>query len=262
MTMTSGKVFRVFGDIVRGAAHITQDKPCQDALYMKDETNFIIACVADGHGSSRCPYSADGAKAAVETAAVLLTSILENNDEAFANLSAHKEIWLPKQLEERWKTHVKELHKKRTVDFTYELYGTTLLALAVTQSFVFALQIGDGDILTISPHMRTDWLIPPVESVGSETESLCMENSWQCVRTRILPYGNIAQPFMFLLSTDGYANSFTETSGFVKAGEDIFNLWREEGAAYVKDNLRDWLTRSTAEGSGDDITVALVMREV
>jgi hypothetical protein len=131
--------------------------------------------------------------------------------------------------------------------------------VAATPSFVFALQVGDGDILTISPQASPTWLIAPIESVGSETESLCMDKAWQYVRTHILPLGDMQRPVMFLLSTDGYANSFTENAGFLKAGQDIYNLWREEGADYIKMHLRDWLLESTAKGSGDDITVVLAV---
>jgi hypothetical protein len=157
---------------------------------------------------------------------------------------------------------VKEIHsaERDGEDFKYELYGTTLLALVATPEFAFAMQIGDGDVLTISPHKTTNWFIPPTESVGNETESLCMENCWQYVRTRIMPFADIKHPLMFLLSTDGYANSFTEPAGFLQAGEDIFRFWKEEGTAYIQSNLKDWLTRSSAGGSGDDITMAVVVR--
>ena len=106
-----------------------------------------------------------------------------------------------------------------------------------------------------------DWIIPPVESTGSETYSLCMDNCWQYIRTRIIPVTDTVGPPMFLLSTDGYANSFTESAGFLQAGKDIYHLWQEEGAEYINLHLNGWLQRSTEEGSGDDITVALVMRQ-
>jgi serine/threonine protein phosphatase PrpC len=259
--MTSGKNIQALGERVLGAVHAAQNKPCQDALHIVRHADYLIACVADGHGSVRCPYSDEGAEAAVQAVTELLVSIMENGNEAFAVLDAHREIRLPKQLEERWKTRIRALHASKEDGFGYELYGTTLLALAVRDCFVFALQIGDGDILAVSPYASATWLIPAQETIGSETESLCMENCWQYIRTRLLPLQDIKVPLMFLLATDGYANSFTEPAGFLQAGDDICSLWQTEGADHIKENLYDWLTLSSEKGSGDDIAMALVMME-
>jgi hypothetical protein len=73
--------------------------------------------------------------------------------------------------------------------------------------------------------------------------------------------GGHSTPLMFLLSTDGYANSFSESAGFIKAGADIYNLWRDNGADYVEEHLEDWLKHSSNLGSGDDITMALLYSE-
>jgi serine/threonine protein phosphatase PrpC len=265
MTMILSGKYQAIGKSVLGATHKLNNKPCQDAFFVQEGraggVGYVIVCAADGHGSARCPYSDEGSEAAVVVAAELLASILDNNDKAFVNLDAHKEIWLPKQLEEHWKTQVRAIHNEKNRDaetpFAYELYGTTLLALVLTQDFAFALQIGDGDILAVTPDTPPSRLIPSVEAAGNETESLCMENSWQYVRTRIFPVQSEI-PYMFWLSTDGYVNSFTEDAGFLQAGTDIFNLWNEHGKDYVESQLPDWLARSSQKGSGDDITVVMV----
>jgi serine/threonine protein phosphatase PrpC len=263
MTMISGK-YDCTGASVLGATHLKNGKPCQDAYTILSENKFTVICAADGHGSQRCPFSDEGSKAAVQETESLLASICKNTKKAFSSFDANKEIWLPKQIEERWKTRVREIHTERERDtdipFSYELYGTTLLALAAADDFIFAMQIGDGDILAIPPDSQPNWLIPPVESFGSETESLCMENAWQYIRTRIIPITEKSKPVLFWLSTDGYANSFTNEAGFLKAGTDIYALWQNEGKDYIEAHLNDWLSLSTTEGSGDDITVVLMMK--
>lgn len=254
------------GKTIRGATHLAQNKPCQDALRVRRAAHFSLACLADGHGSEHCPFSDEGALAAVETAEELLATILEESasfTEAFTTLDAHREIWLPRQLEAKWKTRIREIHEKkeRPIEepFPYSLYGTTLAALAVTSEFVFAMQIGDGDILTIDGDTPVQWLIPPEYQAGNETYSLCMDNCWQYVRAKMMPlHKENPSPVMFLLSTDGYANSFYEPQGFTKAGSDIYKLWLDNGADYIEAHLEDWLVHSSANGSGDDITMALV----
>jgi serine/threonine protein phosphatase PrpC len=63
---------------------------------------------------------------------------------------------------------------------------------------------------------------------------------------------------MILLSTDGYANSFKDDSGFLKAARDIWEILRFDGKDYVQKHLEEWLNETSEGGSGDDITVGLV----
>jgi hypothetical protein len=273
--MISGKKASAGGS-VRGATHIAQDKPCQDALrlYEAPDGSYAVACVADGHGSSHCPYSDEGALAAVDCAFELLSSVLDSTDDVDAmrqTFNAQDGLRIPKLMEYLWKQRVAIIHQEKgreqTEDaFPYQLYGTTLLAVAVTDAFIFAIQIGDGDILLAQPDNEVTRLFAVQEQQGSETFSLCMEQSWQYIQTRVMPMpgqngSGASLPMMLLLSTDGYANSFTEQAGFLKAGADIFTLWRGQGLEYIKENIDDWLTRSSEIGSGDDITLAVLTVE-
>jgi len=259
--MKSGK-WVTAGGVVPGAIHLRQDVPCQDALYISASEKYAIACVADGHGSASCPHSGDGSKAAVKAAGDLLESLMEQGLDA-ATLSSQKDIWLPKQIESKWQEAVQSIHsengREEAEPFPYMLYGTTLLALAATESFIFALQIGDGDILMIDETGEARTLLPTEEKIGEETESLCQSDAWQYIRTQIIPWNSENGAPMFLLSTDGYANGFADSSGFRKAGTDFLRLWREEGQEYINDNLENWLRISSDKGSGDDIALALVV---
>jgi len=254
------------GAIVTGASHIRQDMPCQDAIYTSPENPlYAIACVADGHGSNSCPHSAEGAAVAVTLAADLLENLLMNeaSESSITTLSAHKDVWLPKQIETVWKDAVRDIHKEKEEDvpepFPYTYYGTTLLAFAATQTFVFAVQIGDGNILMITRDGEARRVLAVEETVGEDTESLCLNNAWQYVRTQIIPWNPAEGAPMFLISTDGYANSFTDSAGFLKAGSDFYRLWREKGLEYITSELPEWLRQSSDKGSGDDISLALVV---
>jgi len=257
------------GSVVTGASHIRNDQECQDAVYFRNEKNHVIACVADGHGSKSCPYSAEGAKAAAELTYTILKALLPN-------IKVEKDIRLPKMLEVEWKSLVRELHTRlkrepeaepltldevgATVDtFPYILYGTTLLAVAVTQEFIFALQIGDGNILLIDENGTTP-ILAVAENIGEDTESLCLKDAWTHIRTHMIPFKNDS-PAMLLLATDGYANSFSDSSGFYKAGTDFFQLWQEEGLPYIGKSLPGWLRKSSDKGSGDDIAMAILAFE-
>ena len=249
--------WKAFGSVVDGAIHLRQEKPCQDALFFRNEKSHAIACVADGHGSNSCPYSDEGAAAAVKIAGEILAEMLPD-------LPAHKDIRLPKLLEAKWKDEIKKIHAEKEREmlepFPYILYGTTLVAVAATQKFIFALQIGDGNILMIDKENSRP-VLAVEENVGEDTESLCLANAWTYIRTQIIPW-NASSPAMFLLSTDGYANSFADSSGFLKAGTDFYKLWQEEGLTFISENLPGWLRQSSDKGSGDDIAMAILAFEM
>lgn len=257
--MKYGK-WNVVGSVVDGAIHIRQDKPCQDALFLRAQReageNLAIACIADGHGSGSCPHSSEGAEIAVKIAGEIL-------HEMHRDLPAHKDIRLPKLLEAKWKEAIKKIHaesgRETAEPFPYILYGTTLLAVVAAEDFIFALQIGDGNILLIDSEGNPRPILATEETVGEDTESLCMDEAWTYVRTQIIPWNASGEPAMLLLSTDGYSNSFANSDGFLKAGADFFKLWREEGLPYIDENLPEWLRQSSDKGSGDDIAMALMV---
>lgn len=241
-----------------GAIHLRQEKPCQDALFLREskKPKFAIACVADGHGSASCPHSDEGAKIAVQIAGEMLSEMLPD-------LHAHKDIRLPRLLEAKWKEAVQAAHaeneREATEPFPFILYGTTLISVVAAEDFIFALKIGDGNILMIDGDGARP-VLDAAENVGEDTESLCLDDAWTHIHTQIIPR-RAAAPVMFLLATDGYANSFADSSGFLKAGTDFFRLWREDGISYINENLPEWLRQSSDKGSGDDIAMALLVTE-
>ena len=259
------------GACITGASHIRNDQPCQDAIAIKKTGGFHIIALSDGHGSSACPYSDEGSKAAVESAIAVFGSIFKGGGDPFHTISSNMDIWLPKQIEKHWKSAVTLIHEncedREEELFSYELYGATLLVLVAAKDFVFALQLGDGDILAIAPKeqtedeeagMKVDWFLPPDDSLGPETNSLCQDDCWKYMKTRIIPLLPGETAPMFFMSTDGYANSFYNDDGFKKAGADFYNIWQEDGLDYIESNLEGWLMESSAQGSGDDIAAAII----
>ena len=63
---------------------------------------------------------------------------------------------------------------------------------------------------------------------------------------------------MILLSTDGYANSFSDEAGFLRVGTDILEQIHTHGVDWVKKSLHEWLCTATKQGSGDDITLGIL----
>lgn len=272
MTVMFGKErqssWSVIGECIQGASHKRQHIPCQDALQYTYEGTGVICALADGHGSPKCKYSGDGAKIGVAVALEMMqTMTRHHSQELYRAIKHEKDVSLPKKLEQTWKEEVKTFHKLQNREeleddkALYLLYGTTLLIVYITDEFIFSLQIGDGDILMVFENGRTSWLIEPEIQYGTETYSLCQKGSWKYFKNKlILVAEQIQLPILFLAGTDGYANSFINAAEFLKIGKDYLELIKNQPIEVIESGLKEWLQESSACGSGDDISLALIYR--
>ena len=277
----------IFGVSVRGASHVRADKECQDSLLFgkielvppkklfstlgflkKDGPKFAYAmAAADGHGSASCPFSKDGSSIAVET----FVSIMEEYCRAYAGdmdglsafLDREGELKLAKVISMEWKKRVIARHmeygrgeadEENEADIIMQ-YGTTLLGFLYSENFVFAFQLGDGDIVFLND-LVFEPVISPEHILGVETHSLCKSESWRnaitAVKTRP---AETAGRGLFMLSTDGFSNSFADNGEYEKSCRDYYETILEHGPDAVRQNLSEWLTETSEKGCGDDITV-------
>jgi hypothetical protein len=279
--------WRAIGHSVRGAAHVRADLPNQDAICWLPESGTglpLVLAVSDGHGSARCFRSDVGARLAVETATKVTQEFLENLPESL-NLSAIKrwaEENLPRAIVHRWRDRVaddifahplpkadldrleanEDVTKRRQVVLDPLLaYGATLLTILVTESFILYLQLGDGDILTVSEAGEVSRPPLPVDArlFANETTSLCSRDAWREFRSHFQVLSG-SPPALILVSTDGYANSFRDEAGFLQVGADFLALIRADGLDAVHESLESWLSEASRNGSGDDITVGILCR--
>ena len=143
----------------------------------------------------------------------------------------------------------------------YKLYGTTMLGLLVTKTFIFAFQIGDGDIVlidkeNISPVVETEKIL------GTETHSLSKMDAWKHAVSAVLRRDAKANvPYLYMLTTDGFINSYVSEDEYKKSCREYFEMIGEHGFKKVCDNLGGWLQETSELGCGDDITMVLVYVE-
>lgn len=194
------------------------------------------------------------------------------------------EVQLPKLLTRRWLEKVEKDIEERQLDpkelerleendeaeaaavkgrgkATPLAYGATLLAVAVTESFIIYTQIGDGDILAVS---EAEEVYRPIEGderlIANETTSLCAKNAWSDFRVKVQPTIDALPPTLILVSTDGYANSFKDEKNFLQIGPDLLRMVYVNGLDGVDRRLEAWLNESSQTGSGDDITLGILKR--
>ncbi len=245
----------------------------------------LLLAVSDGHGSAKSFRSHIGANLAIRAARLELKSFLKGQPD-LVNLSAVKhmaEERLPQAIVREWKNQVgshlnknpitnEELAKfseKEKVSLVQKeiegnphlAYGATLLAVLITDIFILALQLGDGDILSVDALGETTRLIPKDQKLmANETTSLCTQDAWKEVRVRVMPLLE-EPPAMILVSTDGYSNSFKEDKDFLKIGRDYLLMTRE-GIDVLANSLEGILQESSERGSGDDITLGIIRRNL
>lgn len=285
-------VWRVIGASVRGATHARNGLPNQDAIRWRpsldgrDSKPPYILAVADGHGQVKSVRSDRGSNIAVDVAIDVLqdyaASLVTGPDLTLSKKKELAEKRLPHDIVDHWKKKV-EADASRNAFTADELkrlgeastrpqmdapsksqlkaYGTTLLAVLVTEDCIVGLQIGDGDILSVSEEGGVSHLLPrdPL-NFANETTSLSGRHAIENMRFTFKPNEG-AVPVLLLLCTDGYSNAFQKTDLKDICREYLRDL-REPGGwrtvfGYLEENLKE----ATNEGSGDDATVGILFRE-
>jgi hypothetical protein len=145
-------------------------------------------------------------------------------------------------------------------------YGATLCAAAVTPSSLVYLQLGDGDIVTVSERDGVRRPLPAdARLYANQTTSLCSPHAACEFRVAFQALDPAERggdaPALIMVATDGYANSFRDDRGFLSAGPDLLQMIRSEGLEPVRECLPVWLDEASRLGSGDDVTVGLLIRE-
>lgn len=269
--------WQVVSASVPGAIHVSGGAPNQDALSWwsaEGERPLAVLCVADGHGGSEYTRSGIGARRAVEQAQMLLVSealpsILDGSALMdLARFKRHLDQQLPKELVKRWLASIFEhatdnpLPENKTSahpDVPVEWrYGATLLAALLTPKLHLYIQLGDGDILTVSEEgeVTRPPFLADSQLIANYTTSLCSKNAWRFVRIHFQQIDK-KPPDLVMLATDGYANSFADDAAFEHVAKDIYGAIQQDGPAAVASQLPGWLAETSEAGSGDDISVII-----
>lgn len=190
-------------------------------------------------------------------------------EKLLAFLNREGDTKLAQAVDNEWKRRILKAHKdnKREVPLKqngekdraaiYRLYGSTLVGLVIASAYVFAFQLGDGDIVYVDNN-GIDRVLQADKILGTETHSLSKIDSWKRAITA-LRRRNVEDclPCMFMLSTDGFSNSYRSEQEYEKTCVQYFEMVKQHGASAVNASLKGWLSETSALGCGDDITVLI-----
>lgn len=265
---------------VRGASHIERDKPLQDySLAVKGE-NMAIAIVCDGHGADKHFRSEIGSKLAAIVTEEILTKFYESNNtyDKFINNINVKLERLKLAIITNWQIKIEEYTKnnpftkeeldKSSTSFAIrksfdvsQAYGTTLLAVLVSEDYYLALMIGDGSIIKIQSGFNSSKL----EFEGKETyddaphsltDSLCGRNAFNKI---FVNYEKIklGEPLAFALCSDGLSEAFINDRVLFAKINNYLNYYADEGLEKAIDPIVEQLNEiSKRSPMKDDISLA------
>ncbi len=277
--------WRIIGETVPGASTCAPGMPNQDAILQVRESGRglpLVVSVSDGHGSQ----SVSAATAARASPCARPRSSSANFSTRGAARSTKKRSrarqgTVPREFVRRWREAVEadlkarpfaaeELEalerkdgaraRKLVEENPLLAYGATSLTVAVEESFILYLQLGDGEILCVSEAGEVSKALAEDSRLfANETTSLCTADAEKNFRSRLQTLA-AERPALLLVTTDGYANSFADEAGFLKVGSDLLEMLRADGIDPINASLKGWLEEATRAGSGDDTTLAIVCR--
>jgi serine/threonine protein phosphatase PrpC len=267
--------YTTYASKARGVSHRAKNLPNQDWYKIQVLDDALLIAVADGHGSSECPFSKDGARIATSVFCDVVKDIFKTSPNINSFCEEIKELKskdLPLKIIECCNVRViKDFQQTKLIGDDsglmgsinpekfkeiYVKYGTTLLGLVVADDFYFGIQIGDGDILSAFEDGSTQHVLESEVILGVETHSLSSEDAASHFVSRLeIPSRLEDMPVLFTLSTDGLSNSYVDKHAFDMVAE--FYLDELKNRKLDNRKLNRTINLITSLGSGDDITLVI-----
>ncbi len=269
-----------FAHSVIGQSHVKAGTPCQDASLCVSTKKYTLAAVADGHGGDQYLRSDTGSRFAVQAARECMTDsavlhALKTVDKGRESIIAQ----LKRSIVGRWNTLITEhlnenpfadeelseipqkyADRYRAGESPETAYGSTLIAVLWTESFLLVLQIGDGSCIILSDESELSQPVPADEKCFlNMTTSLCDADAVHEIRH----YYSANLPAAVLVGTDGIDDCFAGEEKLYSFYRVILSSFLEKDEDVAITELTDYLPRMSEKGSGDDISIGMILdREI
>lgn len=265
-TPQQGARWEAAGVRARGARHVVDGTPCQDAVRVYQDDDLAVIAVADGHGDPKHARSEIGARIAVDVTAILLRELgrqllIRQHFDPPIKIQESLKHHLPQRLSWEWnrraKAHAGHLDPDGSWHEDLNLYGTTVLGAVFTDRLGLFLQLGDGDIVLVEENGATECIFDLHEDMyGSLTHSLCQSGSAAYARLRCQ---RLQRPAMAMLSTDGVRDCLqADTQAFLGVGHWLLRRVEQRGWDAALQTLPPWLDELSRRGNGDDVTMGIL----
>ncbi len=266
-----------------GYNHTKINKVCEDASDFYDDDDMHICVVADGHGSDNYPRTDRGSGMAVNSAIKCTVDFVKkaNPDDVLLDekhgfsmliqlaksilMDWHNSVELDYEnnpFTESELSIVSEKYKKRYLDENSEnrriekAYGCTLIIFAVTEWYSFGMQIGDGKCIYINCDGDFSEPIPWDDNCQlNVTTSICDDDSIDEFRFFITNQ----KPAAVFCGSDGIDDSYANINELYALYRSILKIFADHGVDVGKNEIKEYLPVLTKKGSGDDVSIGLIM---
>lgn len=279
--MVSSFGYTAYNFTVIGASHKRSKKPCQDASVSVNKPDYVITAVCDGHGGDDYFRSDKGSDFAVKA----VTECIKNKD-FLPMLTKFKDddervnsmlIQFEKSIISMWNDLVEEHYNENPFTdeelecvepqtrFYYSIgerteraYGTTMLVNVMTNNFWFGIHIGDGECVAVDSEGRFSRPIPHDDNcIYNYTTSICDRKAIYNMRHHF----STVLPTALFISSDGVDNCFSDFNKINKFYTTIMESFACQDTGLAILDLLEYLPRMSQKGSGDDISLAMILKE-
>jgi serine/threonine protein phosphatase PrpC len=296
--------YKSFSATVAGISHTRHDTECQDYSLHYDHKDMSVAIVADGHGDDNCFRSAKGAELAAKCAVKGIHDFIypevthknflgkAKNQRQLRQMSdtekaAHKMLCdLVKHIVMLWHNEVEkdldahpissdELERvadkykqryEKEKEARHHIYGTTLIAAAITRDYWFGFHIGDGRFTALYADGSYDQPVPWDERCYlNVTTSICDDDVAETARVYFSFNKDKAPPLAVFLCSDGIDDNYPVEDN----DKHLFKLYRTITQTFAEDGfdatcgndgnggqIKDLCTSFATKGKGDDTSLA------
>ncbi|MDR0653936.1 MAG: protein phosphatase 2C domain-containing protein [Synergistaceae bacterium] len=264
---------RAFNVTSVGASHIKKNKICQDCSASFEGDGFTCVIVSDGHGGDDYIRSDKGSEFAVSAAresvtdfvaAVKIDQLKADSRKLLIQLSKsiisewNDKVWnhysqTPLSEKERNELSEKAKQKYLARGRIESLYGATLIVAVVTDEYWFGLHIGDGKCVVKGYDGEFTQPIPWDEKCFlNATTSICDSDALGNFRY----YFSETPPAAVFIGSDGIDDCFANDSQLHSLYDAIIASFGQHDFDEALSELKDYIPRLSAKGSGDDMSVA------
>ena len=260
-----------------GQSHIDNGTECQDCAQLDLESkNYVMAAVADGHGSKKHFRSDRGSQFATEAAKDSIYEYMNDYERFVDAYQVDREYlidrivkmiitkWHEKISEDLDQNPITQEEIDKYLDGTFNsdkvssVYGTTLLVGVMSEKCNFGFLIGDGSFVVIDKHGKAYIPIEDENSKANYTSSLSSSDSYNGFVKHFFD----EMPFSIMVSTDGLVKSFANDSDFLDYNQaiamELGKLDDDDKMIQMEERLIKLFEQRSRDGSEDDISISII----
>ena len=269
---------------IRGYSHILADKECQDFSISWGTREYSAIIVCDGHGGEKYIRSSVGSKIACEVGKTAIDDFMRSIKKTDCDYIKSQLPNLERFIVQKWRENVTEHFENNPFDLyarymalsdsdrqaldknPVKAYGSTFIAAVLTDNLYFIIKLGDGNVNVIHSDGTID---SPQELTDDQlqfnvTTSLCQSNAFDEFKHTVKAFDRKSSVRSVVLTTDGIINCFQSVEAYRSLIKNIFDAYNEARneieISKARKELESALNEFSQKGSGDDLSVAIMIR--